>query len=254
MGKVFIGTAGWSIASRYAADFPVGGTHLERYGRRLACVEIDTSFYREHKIETYERWAASVPADFRFSIKLPKAITHEKRLVGCGDLLARFFSQANHLGEKLGVVVVQTPPNLVYEPSKVDAFVEALRAETKAPVAIEPRHETWFDGAADAQLERLGITRIAADPARFAAAGDPGGSADLAYFRLHGSPRIYYSDYPADALDRMRLRLDQALIKGAEVWCILDNTAEGHALGNALSLARHPPEPAPNRSVEADAT
>ena len=74
------GTAAWSIPKEHAAPFPVAGSHLERYGAVLNAVEINSSFYRPHRTTTYERWAASVPEDFRFAVKVPKAITHEHRL------------------------------------------------------------------------------------------------------------------------------------------------------------------------------
>ena len=100
-----IGTAGWSIPKEHAAAFPVAGSHLERYGAVFNAVEINSSIYRPHRTATYERWAASVPEDFRFAIKVPKAITHERRLKDVGDLLYRFLSEAGGLGPKLGQLV-----------------------------------------------------------------------------------------------------------------------------------------------------
>jgi uncharacterized protein YecE (DUF72 family) len=88
--KLLIGTAGWGLDRRYAAHFPEAGSHLERYSRALNAAEINSSFHRPHRRSTYERWAASVPAEFRFSVKLPKTITHERRLVGCEACSMRF--------------------------------------------------------------------------------------------------------------------------------------------------------------------
>src|SRR3712207_233027 len=85
-----IGTAGRSIPKEHAAPFPATGSHLERYARTLNAVEINLSFYRPHRTATYERWAALVPEEFRFGVKIPKAITHERRLKNAGDLLDRF--------------------------------------------------------------------------------------------------------------------------------------------------------------------
>ena len=79
---VFVGCAGWSIPRQHASYFPSEGSHLERYARFLPAVEINSSFYRPHKPATYARWAASVPDGFRFLFKLPRAITHERRLRG----------------------------------------------------------------------------------------------------------------------------------------------------------------------------
>ena len=83
---VRIGCAGWTIPTEHSAVFGGEGTHLQRYASRFSCVEINSSFYRPHRTTTYARWAASVPDNFRFSVKLPKTITHEQRLQGCAVL------------------------------------------------------------------------------------------------------------------------------------------------------------------------
>lgn len=231
---IFIGIAGWSIASRHAAQFPGEGTHLERYARRLNAAEINSSFYRPHRRETYERWALSVPDAFRFSVKMPKSITHERRLIDCDGPLDRFLTQANGLGAKLGVILVQLPPNLRFDELAGPAFLAGLRSRTEAGIALEPRHESWFEEHVTEELGKHRIARVAADPAPVPEAGKPSGWAGLAYFRLHGSPRIYHSDY-AGRLDVISRKLTEAT--GNEIWCIFDNTAEHHALGNALSAA-----------------
>ena len=200
-------------------------------------MEINSSFYRPHRPETYARWAGSVPDGFRFSVKLPKTITHEKRLAGCEEDVARFLSQAGCLGAKLGVLLVQTPPHLAFSEAAVEAFLRSLRQETGVAIAFEPRHASWFDGAAEAVFDAFDVARVAADPALFPGAGEPAGARRLAYFRFHGTPELYYSDYPQDALREIAERLDTAGRTHEDVWCIFDNTAQGHALGNALEMA-----------------
>jgi uncharacterized protein YecE (DUF72 family) len=231
-----IGTAGWSVPSRYADRFPAEGSHLERYARRLNAIEINTSFYRPHRRATYERWAASVPADFRFAVKLPRTMTHEQRLKDCGDLLDRFAGEVAGLGPKLGVLLVQLPPSLAFEAEAMKEFVAALRRRIDAPAACEPRHATWFGPEAEGLLQRLRVARVAADPARAAGAGEPGGWDGLGYYRLHGSPKIYYSDYDEAVLAGMRRRLQAHRAAGIPAWCIFDNTAAFAALGNALAV------------------
>src|SRR4029078_9092426 len=104
-----IGTAGWSVPSSYLDRVPPGGSHLERYARRLSAVEINSSFHRAPRRIAYQRWAQSVPADFRFAVKLPKTITHEAGLADCGALLDRFVDEVTGLGDKLAVLLVQLP-------------------------------------------------------------------------------------------------------------------------------------------------
>jgi uncharacterized protein YecE (DUF72 family) len=232
----YIGTAGWSVPSRYAAEVPQGGSRLERYARRLDAVEINSSFCRPHQRKTYERWARSVPAGFRFAVKVPKAITHEQRLSDCGALLDRFGTEVTGLGGKLGVLLVQLPPKLKFEKRVADRFFRDLRQRFDTSVACEPRHASWFTSAINDWLAERRIARVAADPAPVTDAGEPGGWNGLAYYRWHGSPRIYYSDYDDAALAALGQRLKAHRKHGVPAWCILDNTALGAALGNALAL------------------
>jgi uncharacterized protein YecE (DUF72 family) len=138
---------------------------------------------------------------------------------------------------------VQLPPSLEYDASLAGAFFEVLRALHDGPVALEPRNATWFTADAGAQLAEYAIARVAADPARVPAAAVPGGSRDLAYFRLHGSPRVYWSRYDGAWLTALAEQVLEAIRSAAEVWCIFDNTASGAALPNALELVGRLPFP-----------
>ncbi len=203
--------------------------------------EIDSSFYRHHKNETYSRWAASVGKNFRFSVKMPRELTHEGRLV-CEKhaVLDRFLLEVAGLGRKLGVLLAQLPPGLVFDRADVMRYFRRLRRAVPDAVALvcEPRHASW--GKEEVQLLRgkLGVSRAAVDPPRWGLDSSPGGYGGLAYFRMHGSPRIYYSDYEAARLADLALHLKQAAHASDQVWCIFDNTAHGHAIGNALSIQR----------------
>ena len=225
----FIGTAGWSIPAQYKSAFPYEGSHLQRYASRLNCVEINSSFYRPHKRATYEKWAASVPDGFRFSVKVPRTITQNHRLAHYGDKLDQFLEEAAGLGDKLGVLLAQLPPSLVYDTDAAEAFFLDL-AQASVTMACEPRHMSWFTPDCERVLKRLHVVRVAADPPRAPGDGVPGGDTRMAYFRLHGSPKIYHSDYPDTKLAELAQKLRPA------DWCIFDNTAAFHALGNALTL------------------
>jgi len=227
-----IGCAGWGVASGRPEQFPTGSSVLQRYAARLSAVEINSSFYRPHRRSTYERWAASVPEHFRFSVKLPKAITHLAKLQECRDLLSAFVDQTAGLGHKLGCLLVQLPPSLAFDPVHL-AFFRELSTLTLAPVVCEPRHPSWFTPEVDAQLAALRIGRVAADPAITPQASVPVGFQQMAYYRWHGSPRMYYSAYPPSALQT----LAQAVERSATApWVIFDNTAAGAAVDNAFKL------------------
>ncbi|MES2472053.1 MAG: DUF72 domain-containing protein [Pseudomonadota bacterium] len=231
MAVTFVGTAGWSIPAQYGARFPKTGTHLERYGARLNAAEINTSFYRPHQKKTYERWAASVPKDFRFAVKLPRSITHDGRLQYYDEPLTRFLEEVSGLGAKLGVLLVQLPPSLIYDAATVSRFFRRL-AKNRTRIACEPRHPSWFTPKADAALAKLEVARVAADPPRAESDGVPGGWRGFSYWRLHGSPRLYYSNYGAKALKTLADALS------ADDWCTFDNTMSGAALGNALTVRK----------------
>ena len=236
---VRIGCAGWSIPSRHAQLFGDGASHLARYATRFDVTEINSTFHRPHQPRTFERWAASVPAKFRFSVKLPRQITHDARLHATGDALTAFFDAVDALGPKLGGVLVQLPPGLAFDARLANRFFTMLRRRCAAPVACEPRHASWFTPAIDALWQRFAIARVAADPARLADAAHPGGAAGAArwsYWRWHGSPRMYYSRYDDAVLDALASALRERGRVRSPAWCILDNTAHGHAMADAARL------------------
>jgi uncharacterized protein YecE (DUF72 family) len=235
--QIRIGTAGWSIPRQFADDFPHPGTHLERYARAFSCAEINSSFYRSHRISTWEKWAQSVPEDFRFSVKAPKAITHEAALACSSDQLKIFLAEVNTLANKLGVILFQLPPKFAFNFEIAEAFLLMLRDQYPGLTAFEPRHPTWFSAEADHLLQKFHIARVAADPASIPEAANPGGSNQLVYHRLHGSPRMYHSDY-TEAFLRSLAQTITHQHQTADVWCIFDNTASGAALGNAHALER----------------
>jgi uncharacterized protein YecE (DUF72 family) len=231
-----VGTAGWALPRDHRSRFPEDGTNLQRYAGLLPAAEINSSFYRPHKPAIYERWAASVPAGFRFAVKIPKAITHVARLVDAGPALDEFLAQATALGDRLGCLLVQLPPSLAFDATVAMRFLGALRERHAGGVALEARHASWFEAEAERVMVTHAVARVAADPAKVPEASEPGGHGGLVYVRLHGTPRMYYSSYEDAYLDALATRLRAAVKAGSDAWCIFDNTAHGHATGNALAL------------------
>jgi uncharacterized protein YecE (DUF72 family) len=229
-----IGTAGWSFP-RDLERFPAEGTGLERYAAVFNAVEINSSFYRPHQRKTYERWAASTPAGFLFAVKAPRTITHERRLVDCGEPLTRFLGECGVLGEKLGPLLVQLPPSLKFDPGVVECFLENWRKATTATTVLEPRHPTWFEAPAEALLRDFEIARVGADPAVVPAAAEPGGWPRLSYRRLHGSPVMYATSYDDGRLEPLAARM-AAETAAEQIWCIFDNTRLSSATTDALKL------------------
>ncbi|MGM9480193.1 DUF72 domain-containing protein [Roseateles sp. NT4] len=234
--SIVIGTAGWSIPSPSAGDFPAEGSQLERYAAVVGGVEINSSFYRPHRPATYERWAASTPERFRFAVKCPKQISHEARLANVDELLARFVGEAGALGAKWKVLLVQLPPSLRFDARLAGHFFEHVHAAFDGAVVCEPRHLSWFGTEAEKLLQACEVSRAAVDPAKWPGSAEPGGDTRrICYFRWHGSPRTYWSNYEPAWL-ALRAEALRAVPAGVDRWCIFDNTAAGAALANALEL------------------
>lgn len=231
--SVIIGTAGWTIPPAFGHHFWGEGAHLDRYARVLSGAEINSSFHRPHRRSTYERWAGATPPAFRFSVKLPKAISHARRLVDVEDLLEPFIAEVAGLGGKLAVLLVQLPPSFAFDRAVVDRFFTDLRARTVVAVACEPRHPSWFGDEADACLAAHRAARVVADPVLARGGEMPGGWPGLRFHRLHGSPRVYYSAYDKTFIRDLATQLRRY---DTPTWCVFDNTASGAAVANALAL------------------
>lgn len=242
--SLHIGTAGWGLPRAVADAFPGDGPQLERYARVLDCTEINTTFSRTHRVDTFARWAMQTPIGFRFSVKLPKAFTHVARLKVPPSAVGAFVSSLTGLGERLAVLLVQLPPSLRFDPEGARAFFRSVRAEFAGAIVCEPRHATWFTEAAQRLLMEERIGRVAVDPPKPSGAGEPGGwlgergdgQGAVVYHRWHGSPRMYWSAYGDDWL-AARAQALMGWPATTQVWCIFDNTAAGEAASDALRLA-----------------
>ena len=231
----WVGTAGWSIPRASAVRFEGPGTHLERYSRVLRCAEINSSFHRPHAATTYAKWRDATPQGFRFAVKMPRTITHELKLPNVREPVAAFMVQSAGLAEKRGPILVQLPPSLAFDPGIAASFFDVVRTLHDGPVVCEPRHATWFSESAAALMHGYRVGRVAADPAPVPAGAVPGGWPAVAYFRLHGSPRKYWSAYDSGYIATLAdTRLDNGGVDQA--WFVFDNTASGAAIENACEL------------------
>lgn len=238
---VFVGCAGWGQVSGSAHFSGLEGSQLERYASSFSVVEINSSFYRAHRRTTYAAWAGSVPQAFRFSVKLPRTITHALRLGRVDALVAQFKDETAGLGEKLGCVLVQLPPSLQLDIAVADSFFAHMRANFSCMVACEARHPAWFTRDATAMLSAHAITRVIADPPEGQiGAHEP--TTRASYRRLHGSPSVYFSSYPDAYLAQLAEDLVLQARPDRPAWVIFDNTAVGAALTNALAVLDHIPD------------
>ncbi|BCD68127.1 DUF72 domain-containing protein [Nitratiruptor sp. YY09-18] len=228
---IYIGTAGWSIPKVYAHLFPSEGTHLERYATRLTITEINQTFYKLPRVSTLQKWSEQTPPNFKFSAKLHRSFTHFHKLQTI-EGLENFINTLQELGPKFFALLVQLPPSLTFDERVARNFLEKLRTLYGGHIALEARHESWQEG--ERLLEKLQIARVAADPPRFKLNSEPGGDKKFAYFRLHGSPKIYYSKYTREFLQNLATTIMQ--LQAEEIVVIFDNTASGAAIENAFEL------------------
>jgi uncharacterized protein YecE (DUF72 family) len=228
--------AGWSNPPAKRLDRDPGQTHLSYYAAHFSCVEVNSCFYRQHQRATYERWRDETPATFRFSVKMPRSITHESHLKRCTAEVAHFYRSVAALQPKLAAILVQLPPGLEFDARAVRIFFGGLPRLPGTRVACEPRHPSWFTKVAESVLRDAGVSRVAADPARCPGAQVPGGALGFAYFRWHGAPHMYYSKYSPAQLDAFAAAVRNS--EAAEIWCVFDNTARHAAWDDALQFAR----------------
>ena len=138
--RIRVGCAGWSIPKEHAGRFPEDGSHLARYAERFPAVEINSSFYRPHRPSTYARWAAETPEGFAFAVKVPKEITHTRRLVDADEPLDRFLDETAALGDKRGPAPgpAAAEPGLRRRTSRRSFFAAPAATGTTAPSRASP--------------------------------------------------------------------------------------------------------------------
>ncbi|SMC09668.1 DUF72 domain-containing protein [Nitratiruptor tergarcus] len=229
----YIGTAGWSIPKVYAHLFPSEGTHLERYAKKFTITEINRTFYRLPRASTLQKWSEQTPPSFKFSAKLNRSFTHFHKLQSTQGLEEHIETLKN-LGSKFFALLVQLPPSLEFNENVAKSFFEKLREIFSGYIALEARHESWKKS--DKLLKELQIARVASDPPKFVFDSEPGGYEEFAYFRLHGSPKIYYSEYTKGFLQNLADRVKA--LRATDKVVIFDNTASGAAIKNALELKK----------------
>ncbi len=162
--RLSVGTSGYSYGSWKGTFYPerlAAKEMLRFYAERLPAVEINNTFYRLPKASVLESWAEQVPSGFRFAIKASRRITHFKRLKETEDETSYLLRTTQVLGEQLGAILFQLPPNLKLDLPRLETFLELLPAQT--PAAFEFRHPSWFDDAVLACLRARDCALVLSD-------------------------------------------------------------------------------------------
>jgi uncharacterized protein YecE (DUF72 family) len=282
--RVHIGTSGWAYKHWRGIFFPPGlpaKQELSYLATRLSTVEVNGTFYSLTTPNACEGWRRAVPADFVFAVKGSRYITHMIKLRNFERPLANFFASGIlRLGAQLGPILWQLPPMLPFDRDRARRFFEALprevaaaerlarrhderttgRSALRAPDgrdhrlrhALEPRHPSWLEEAALAELAAHDVALVAADTAGrhpFSLAR----TASFAYFRLHGATALYASRYSDEELAPWAARVRDLRDQGTDVYVYFDNDAKAHAPLDAERLAALTASPRPRRRAAAAA-
>jgi uncharacterized protein YecE (DUF72 family) len=235
--RLHLGTCGWQYdhwrGPFYPQDLPKR-LWLAYYAGRLACVEINSSFYRFPSTKAIRDWLDAVPPGFRFALKASRYITHRKKLKDCGEALRRFLDQCLLFGDRLGPVLFQLPPRWRANPDRLAAFVDLLPPGLE--YAFELRDPSWHTRVVQDLLTARGLAFCQFEIAGLRA--PPWVTADLVYIRLHGpGMAAYCGSYPDETLADWASRIRGWLPEGRDVWLFFDNDEAGYAVRDALRIS-----------------
>jgi uncharacterized protein YecE (DUF72 family) len=234
--QFLIGTSGWSYDEWRGVFYPEKlpkRAWFEYYTSRFACVEVNATFYRTFKDPVFLKWRDQVTDDFRYVLKVPRLITHRKYLIDTESSIKEFCRQSFLLENKLGLLLLQLPPNLPYDPERLRNALLLFDARKK--VAVEFRNKKWFTEEIYQLLKELGCIFCAADSPATQLVDWL--TSDCAYIRLHGRKHWFIDNYSNKELQEIARLAKQLAQAGAKkVYIFFNNTAHGYAPQNALRL------------------
>lgn len=235
---IWVGTSGYNYPEWKGSFYPAelsAAKMLPYYAARFPTVEINYTFYRMPSEKLLSGWTAQVPKTFRFTLKAPRRITHDAKLVGCDALTATFCMVAGTLGDQLGSLLFQLPPSLKKDLPRLDAFLDTL--PPKAPAAFEFRHASWFDDEVFARLKSRGRTLCVADSEKLETPLEVTG--DIGYFRLRDE-----GYQPAD-IEAWAGKIDALRTRCADIYVYFKHEEKGIGPELARQLMRHLGMPTP---------
>lgn len=234
--KVFIGCSGWNYKDWRGKFYPEGLAQknwLEFYAERFNTVEVNNTFYKFPKDATLEKWRKTVPADFNFTLKGSRYITHMKKLNDVKESVGKFYDAAGFLNRKLSCLLWQLPPNLHRNDEKLTSFCEMLDSRRKN--VIEFRHISWFEPEVYKILEKYNIS--------FCAISSPDFPEEMivtnktGYVRFHGKGKNWYDYYYSDEeLKEWHKKISETNLE--EVYIYFNNDIGANSVENALQLKK----------------
>lgn len=267
MTEIRIGTSGWSYpewrGTFYPSDLPQR-RELEYLSGTLNSVELNNSFYSLPKPESFRKWYEQTPDGFRFAVKGGRFITHIKRLHDVRTPLANFFASGLlELGPKLGPLLWQLPPSLMFDADRLAQFFELLPRSTSAAATLAAKHDERMSGRSSTQFDTdrplrhalevrhpsfraPGFTELLREHGIALVIAETAGTwlyleditADFGYVRLHGDAELYASGYSDEALRRWADKIRAWYDRGTDSYVYFDNSMNVQAPVNAIALDR----------------
>jgi len=239
MSTLLLGTSGWDYPEWVGRVYPPRDVadRLRFYAGQFPIVEVNSTFYRLPAPSVAASWARRTPASFRFAAKFPQTITHDRRLVGAGDELARFLEVLRPLREagKFVAALLQLPPSLRFDRTVVRDFYATVPRDL--PVAVEFREPSWLVPASYDLLREFGFAHVVIDGPHLPTVLEV--TAPFAYVRWHGRGDPLWYDYTYSAAElaawvpRVRALAETASV----VYGFFNNHFRGDAAVNCRSLA-----------------
>jgi uncharacterized protein YecE (DUF72 family) len=233
--KYYVGCSGWHYEHWRGLYYPRELTKpewLQFYARQFTTVELNNSFYKLPSEKAFTAWRESTPNNFIFAVKVSRFITHIKRLRNLDSAVENFLSRADFLGEKLGPLLYQLPPNMKRNDELLQNFLSSL--PPKYQHVIEFRHESWIDDAVFDILRRYNVGLCVFDMPGFSC--PLVATSDFAYVRFHGSEGLYSSCYSDEELSQWAQRIARLRQKVKASYIYFNNDAEAFAVENAITL------------------
>jgi len=235
---IYIGTSGWVYPHWEGVFYPESLSSkdkLKYFSQHFKTTEVNYSFYRLPKPNSYKNWYSQTPGDFLFSIKASRFITHIKRLKGVRPAWKAFIKNALNLKEKLGPVLFQFPPNFKVDAKRLEDFLKIINNK-KLRFAFEFRHESWCDEKIYNLLKKHNAAWVIADSPSFPKAEEL--TADFVYIRMHGSKVLFSSKYSKKELDDLAEKIKKWSKQNKDIFIYFNNDAYAHAIEDAKSLLR----------------
>jgi len=234
--SVLVGTSGWQYRHWREAFYPRGlaaARWLEHYAARFQTVEVNNTFYHLPEASTFRQWAERTPDDFVITVKMSRYLTHLKRLRDPAEPVARFMDRARELGDKLGAVLLQLPPNLEAEPGRLAETLDLLCP--RARVAVELRHDSWYTEEVRRLLADHGAALCVADSLH--RRSPTWRTADWAYLRFHEGEGDPHPCYRHEQLGGWAWLLREQWGPEATAYAYFNNDGRACALRDAVTFA-----------------